>query len=213
MNKKLLVLLFLCLFVFSLGVLAEDHPKKGNPIRFVSYVYQNSRFAQYEPAIPNEYEYNINFLSLFSFDVFGSKDREALFFELRSPISIRWSDYQYRDVNTIAFIELISDIIPDDIVIWTGISQSFDTTNLEGNHGLELRPVYIKFLMTREDRASWIISYKGSGTVPDEIAIPLINDLMDNGFSCEISFVHKRLLGAELIQYNNLHLYVMEAIK
>ncbi len=49
--------------------------------------------------------------------------------------------------------------------------------------------------------------------MPEEKAIALINDLMDNGFSVEISVVYTVLLGAESVRYNNLTLYVTEASK
>lgn len=47
--------------------------------------------------------------------------------------------------------------------------------------------------------------------MPDEIAIPLLNDLMDHGFSCEISVTYPELLGAESIDYGKVVLFIMEA--
>jgi hypothetical protein len=213
MNKKLLVSAFLCFFVFSLGIAAKEEIKKGTPLRLVTYVYHHEWVAHYEPQNPYELEEGVEFDPFYTFDVPGNKDREALFFDLRAPIIIYWSDHDSRNVGAIIWFELISDIIPGDIEVWFGKHDGFGETNWARNSGLGHHVQTYKWIITRDSIESFLIIYKTGGRVPDEIAIPLLNDLIDHGFSCEISIEYRRLLGAESIRYNAVDLLATEASK
>lgn len=192
MNKKLLVSMLLCFFVFSSMVYAKE---KASVIEFL--VREGGFDPNLFEYIPDDFTQHEGFNSgiLLTLHVPPSLDSERIFFFLDAQFWYKWTSFHQRRANAIVYFVLKSDIIPEDINVWNGMTLiDISETNNAGEYsfGRERSWRNTRSTMTRNSTevnrlGEMRVTYKGGGgNVPDEIAIPLLNSLIDNGFDVEI---------------------------
>lgn len=186
MNKKLLVSLFLCFFIFSIMIMAEEKGK-AKIIEFIGWADTCWHFMYFKtfenPPIKTYFELE-PFLSL---NVPASPKSEAIFFDLWTQLVMWWSGYETRDVTLRILFKIVSDIIPDNIEVLNMYGLAVNETNNTNNTGRQSIRKYAKFVMRRDYLDWWKIKYKDTGGyVPDELALSILGKLIDGGFDIEI---------------------------
>ena len=185
MNKKLLVLLFLCFFVLSIMIMAEEKGK-AKIIEFIGWADTcwQLYFKEFTNPSDRTYYYLEPFLSL---NVPASPKSEAIFFDLWTQLLIWWSDCKTRDVELYIIVDIISDVIPDNVEVFNWYALDIYETNYAKNTGTQLKRKYMKLIMRRDHLDFWRIKYKDTGEyVPDEVAISILGKLIESGFDIEI---------------------------
>ncbi len=195
MNKKLLVSVFLCFFVLSLGMVAKEKKGKAPTIEFLDRIATFSPSPALweltpEPTILTEFQSD----TIFSLHVPPSPKSNALFLDLSAQYFYAWSGYQYRRANGAILLEIKSDVIPEDIEVFTALTiiSTSDTNNaLNESTTLERSWRNFRYMIKRDSNGDWFagqfrVLYTSGQKVEDEIAIPIINSLIDNGFDVEI---------------------------
>jgi len=183
MNKKLLVSVLLCLFILSSVTLAKE--EKAKTIEFLAWADTLLDFPYYEymePSVSTHFETE-PFLRL---NVPASPKSEAIFFDLFAKLVVWWSGYETRDVIVFVNVRIISDIIPDNIEVFSNFALGIWETNNSGDTGVYADNRNVKLIMRRDHLDWWSVKYKSGGWVPDEEAISILKKLMDSGFDVEI---------------------------
>lgn len=194
MNKKILVSVSLFLFVLSLGVFATA--EKPSVIEFLVREHMvDLNLFEFIPLDSTQHE---SFVSgaLLTLHVPPSPKSEGIFFFLGSQLWYKRTSYNIRRADAIVWFELKSDIIPENIEIYSGqtLLDIYETNNA-GDYSLNQERSWrnTRSMMKRNYTevnllGEMFVRYRGGGgPVPNEIAIPLLNSLIDNGFDVEIS--------------------------
>ena len=190
MNKKLLVSVFLCLFVFSLGMFAQKKEEKSGAYELLLRTdivdgFNGGVTWDFEPD-------NSAVLTTFNSHLINmghvppSPKSEALFFEI-------WCQYRYKwNTNTVRIAYAGPTYIISSPVIPVGIEVSLDEyrflrsdTNIAGNSSTrhEREHIISKIGMWR-DKVDfwWIWNTETQSEVDGEEAISILNKLIDSGF-------------------------------
>jgi len=193
MNKKLLVSVLLCFFVFSLGMIADEKPKAktiehlvwahtgaGNFFHYT--IFDNCDLAHFETS------------PFLTFHVPLSPKAEALLFEFQGMSMILWwTGCTPQNYGTVLKTRLFSEVIPDDIQVH--IQFTFDPSspsNFTGDNWQRMPKRYVKVILRRDGLLGefpdyWEVRYVNSGDfVSPDKAQGILNDLMDNGFYAEV---------------------------
>ncbi len=220
MNKKLLVSVFLCLFVFSLGMIALEKEEEKAPIieHLFAYFSGRSEFLNHtylESPTPLLYESE----TLFAFHVPASPKSDAIFFELGySSYVWWWSGYSPQMFQAALYVRIVSEIIPDDIYIYNGGGKVFDVaithpynTSKPGQHSYKI--ILRKDGLLREFPDWWEVRYVDTNwLVPYEKANSILNDLIDNGFDVE-AFTKGEVEGVKEFMLLTFYVDVTRAMK
>jgi len=203
MNKKLLVSLLLCFFVFSSGLFAEKKEEEAKTVQFLLR----------KDLVGDPYIFELNdsseWCSLNSFKsdliplghVPASPKAEAIFFELWLQY---WYDFYYWCTNKRTRGGLSLEIINPD-VIPAGVRVSCPTTYFiltdifpeeKDEYGEDRMTFSDKFCLFRDDVWFWYVTYTSTGEpVPNEEAISIINELIRTGFDIQFQ-VYGEIQGA-----------------
>lgn len=210
MNKKLLVSVLLCFFVLVLGMLAQEKKEeKGKIIEHLVWADTGHQVA-WELEITNPAVRTPFFQdSILTFHVPASPKSDILFIEGWSQAQVKWSDYEIRNTFVIVWFEFISDVIPDGIWIGSGITNPtvYETNNA---HDYDLQYMtrrlrrYNKVIMRRNSIDSWTVKYEETWEdVPEEDAVRIINNLIDNGFDVKVD-IDGHTQGADYVSFWNI---------
>ena len=197
MNKKILVLVTLCLWVLPLGMLAVE---KARTIEFVAHERtETSPSFSYKAINPATSE-NFSSGPLLTLHVPPMPGYDTIFFELSARATYQWSGFQQRKSEADVYIQLINpNIIPEGMEVTSaGLGIPWDTIeNNAYNKGTQHYDRIYKSVMNFSSSRSIYVEYKTGGVVPDELAIPIIKALIDNGYDVEIK-VRGTIQGAEV---------------
>jgi hypothetical protein len=193
MNKKLLISVLLCFFVFSLGAIAEEKKATEAPTIELLFWYSMGRGEYptilFDSPIIQRYESD----SISTFHVPASPKSEAIFFEFGCQAIVYWWDgYIRQQFWSSPYMRMLSEVIPDDISVQygTGLLKNHDLTHDYSSHRTDKHSYKIILRrdgMLREFPELVDVRYVSTGErVPDEIANSILNDLMDNGFDIEV---------------------------
>jgi len=223
MNKKLLVSVFLCLFVFSLGMLAQE--KRGKTKSFFMKEAKEGQFYEFllradgwggiwEYEVPREDAGELHEKKSEIFNVGhveSSKKTDVIFFDLGTYFVFDcWHDYyNYRLVTTAIELILSSDALSEYEVIANAscIFSKYEwmEDDIEAN---ERHMLHDRFPLWRDRVDWWLVVYKGTNNeVPEEERIPIINGFIDNGFNVGYR-IGVRFSGVYWIKYNWIGLEV-----
>lgn len=188
MNKKLVVSVLLCLFVFSLGALAEEKAK-ASIIEHLVWADTGNVFITVEIE---DYTIRKSFETepFLRFHVPASPKSEALFFDVFTQILFRWSDFEERRLTAVNRLRIISDAIPENITVFTG-KVIYETSETNFTHNFsrhkERAMARCKFNMRRNAVDWWWVENLETGErVPDSEALLFWEKLIDNGFDVEV---------------------------
>jgi len=199
-----------------LGVFPDER------MRTIEFIAKESTgFVPYPPysyeARSPESEESIELGSLLTVHVPPMQKHDTIFFELAARCSYTWSGYELRKTKVGVNLQLINpDIIPEDMEIQHGLGIPWDTVeNNTMNKGTEHFWRSFKFAMKRNCDCGWksdylAVYYKTGDLVPEEVAIPIINALTDNGYDIEITIsgtiqgVNKMSLGGANLEITRL---------
>jgi len=190
MNKKLLISVFLCLFFFTfLKATAQQN------VELVAY-FENGRSEwpwweqSFDPYVWTPFDTG----PLLIIHVPPSKKSEALVFESYMQgqfTEIANSNETFFNCNF--EYNIISDEIPDHIEVLIRIGLGFHKSPVEGTRNIlddGRKRRACKVLMEHDKTGWWEVRDKNTNQrLPDDQAIPIINDLIDNGFEVEVSFI------------------------
>ncbi|UCE21535.1 MAG: hypothetical protein JSV46_04775 [Candidatus Aminicenantes bacterium] len=215
MSKKLLVSVFLCFFVFSLGMIALEKEEEKSTIIELLFWYSAGR-GEYYNKIEFEDPSRIPLLEsepILTFHVPPSPKSDALFFELGSVSMATWWDgYSPLEYNSGLDLWMSSEVIPDDISVYGGGAwlEGMEIINHPKPVGRPGKNTWKSILrrdgMLREYPDNWFVVYKSTGEpVPKEIANSILNDMMDNGFDVEVT---QKLMVEGVKQSWLLHFYI-----
>jgi len=198
MNKKILVLVTLCLWVLPLGMLAVE---KARTIEFVANERTKTRPSfSYEANNPATSE-NFSSSPLLTLHMPPMPGYDTIFFELSARATYQWSGFQLRKSLAGVYFQLINpNIIPEgmEVTSFGGLGIPWDTIeNNALNKGTQNYDRIYKSIMNFSSSRSIYVEYKTGGVVPDELAIPIIKALIDNGYDVEIK-VYGTIQGAEV---------------
>ncbi|MFX0203158.1 MAG: hypothetical protein ACFFCW_44200, partial [Candidatus Hodarchaeota archaeon] len=116
---------------------------------------------------------------------------DALFFRPQLVGYFKKAISEYRQASCHLDMNIVSDLIPSNIevLILIGLYQ-LNEHNLGGSYDLSRIPVHRepKVMLKRNKVGWWNVVYKTGGRVPEQEAIPIINDLIENGFEVEIYY-------------------------
>ncbi len=197
MNKKLLVSVLLCFFVFSSGMLAKEKAKAPT-IEFLDRIaVYNPDPALWKLDIPDDLFAITEFISdtVISLHVPASPGSDALFFELSAQFWYGWDTHLWRQAYGSIYQEIKSNIIPPGIDVYaaTNVIDIGETNYAENETKVRERGRQSsKYMMKRDSNGDWfagqfrVFDTESEEIVDDEIAIPIINSLIDNGFDIEI---------------------------
>ncbi len=190
MNKKILVSVFLCLFLSSFTMLAEEKLQVIEHVFWDEEVLFNYTYLE----TPDYREYESD--TLFAFQVPPSPKSKAIFFDFGCQSHIFWyGGYTPRLYDSRLKINIISDVIPDNIIFYNTCGMESVTHELLPMDGRPNKTTY-KMAMRRDDfllasYPSWNVEYVSGENVPNEIANNILNDLIDNGFDVEVLVIGK----------------------
>jgi len=204
MNKKLLVSVLLCFFVFSLMIASE---KKALIVEHLFW-FDIGRDYSFK-VTPEDYTAETFFKldPFFIFHVPASPKCKAIFFELWAQVGIKWSNFSTRFAHPTVYLRCISDVIPDNIdVAWGYSVVGLSDTNNANNYTIKWSCRYernLKFTMRKDGNymVGWLITYKDTGRlVEKDVYVPIVKELMNNGFDVEV-WGQGWLHGAESMLY------------
>lgn len=216
MNKKLLVSLFLCFFVFFSVVLAEEEK-----IKTIEFLVRDTVFPHVFEYIPNDVTAIESFNSgtLLELQVPPSPKSDAIFFYFNAQYYYEKSSHLNRMASSIIWYNIISDIIPDEYEVKQGMSLlSFSETNNSGDVSSGRSWRNHRYALKRNSACAQycgelMVVYKGTmELIPEDIAIPIINALIDNGFSVEI-FIEGKIQGLEYLNLLEAHMEISRLSK
>lgn len=185
MNKKLLISVFLCFFILTLGIFAK---KKGEKVKTYEFLLRADVWGgvwELEPidlVNPTEVYTETYHLG----HVPPSPKTEVMFYDYVGSFRFKWTNLKLRRVKLGVEIRFSSDNIPDYEVMGGAMYIQKGETNYSLNEpiGIERHDFSDRYPMWRDrlDPGWWVV-YKGTyNRVPEEEAIPIINKFMDNGF-------------------------------
>jgi hypothetical protein len=142
-----------------------------------------------DPTAPLDFQ-----LSPFlSFHVPASKASQALFFDCWGQVLYRWSTYQEHRVSATPVLRLRSNEIPANIDIYSafGVMTVGESNNAADQSLAPSRQArYMRFILRRDQVDWWYVVDKTTGAqVPDAVAVPILDALMDDGFDVEVSAI------------------------
>jgi len=120
-----------------------------------------------------------------------SPKSDALFFRPQLKGSFKKAFSEYRKASCYLNMIFISDLIPSNIEVFMWIDlYKLDEHNLGGSYDLSRISVHRepKVMLKRNKVGWWNVVYKTGGRVPEQEAIPIINNLIENGFEVEINY-------------------------
>ena len=186
MNKRLLISVFLCFFILTLGGVAQ---KKGEKVRTYEFLLRADVWGgAWEKEIDEDDWENRTeeYTETYHLGhVPPSPKTEVIFYDYVGSFNFDWANFEIRKVQLYAEIVFSSDNIPDyEILIGSMYCQESETNNTNNEPLLgERQPFSDRIPMWRNRLDYWWVGYKGTeNTVPEEEAIPIINKFMDNGF-------------------------------
>ena len=194
MNKKLLVSALLCFFICSLVTVAKEEK-----INIIEFIGRNELVGPGVPGWPALWKLDpvsnpasiTEFVSdpIFLLHVPPSPKSDAIFLEWGAQYWFAWSNYEYWNAWAGIILNITSDVIPDDYEVKAPRSVlQFSQTNNYSNETLwkfQRNAKSFKDMMKRNSVGQWRVFYKGTW-VPDDVAVPIINSLLDNGFDVEV---------------------------
>ncbi len=189
MNKKLLISVLLCFFIFSMGSLAKEEGK-AKTIEFLARedLWSLDGLLYFEPSNIGERQgFNKVLLEL---QVPPSPKCDALFIFLDTKYGYAWGPVQSWNALGGIRISLTSPSVPEGILVrtWIAIVGKSETNNTYDT-GNDMSPRNFRFMLKRDcisDALGWLVYYEETGEpVPENEAIHIINDLIDNGFNAE----------------------------
>ncbi len=184
MNKKLLVSVFLCFFILTLGMFAQ---KKEEGVKTYEFLLRADVWGGLWELEPTDL---VNPTEVYSETyhlghVPPSPKTEAIFFDYVSMFHFSWTNLELRRVGLGADIVCSSDNIPAYEIrsgAWY-IVKGETNCSPYGPTGTDRQGFSDRYPMWRDRHDWWVVVYKGTGVrVPEEEAIPIINKFMDNGF-------------------------------
>ena len=220
MNKKLLVSVFFCFFTFSLGTVATEEKGKGKIIEHLVWAETQRDTYIFYKTIPDPQDdliFEIQSDPFMTFHVPPSPKSEGLLIGCFAHAMVKKSDSDRRNTDIGVFYRCISDVIPEDIeVLGVNINVHFRETNFSLDY--DIAPVrYIriqKLYMRRNSMDWWYVGYKGRRwqRVPDDIALIILNNLIDNGFDVE-AWIEGTIQGLRYIRYGIVRFDVSRIMK
>lgn len=212
--KKSIVTGFLIFFVFSIGIIADEIPKVVKQLVYAQTPPLNWGFEYY----PTNYMVDevIGDETTMTFSVPALTSGREIFFETWTTTDIRWTTWNNRVVGFGIWLRVISPIIPNGIELELGIGcANHEERNAQGyiDFGFQRFPRCLKYPLRRDSVGVWRMYYKDPfRLVPEEIAIQILNDLINNGFDVEVNtqargdlFTKSTIQGAEFLK---LHMMV-----
>jgi hypothetical protein len=189
MKKKIFYCIVLLTIIFNFfGFSKTTKPKN---IKFLAWA-QSSGSVEAFKYIPSDSTILEHYTSdtILTCTVPPAPKADALFFETWTQVMLGWSDYSKRFANGRLYIQLISEVIPDNISI--SYLQGIPTvreTNFANNYSIyynrERRN--LKMILRRDNFDWWNIIYTDTeGPVPDNIALDIINNIIDEGFDIHV---------------------------
>ncbi len=146
MNKKLLVSVFLCFFVFSSVVLAQEKAKAIEHIVWAEAPYWELSYTFF----PDNFTLVERFESdpFLIFHVPASKKGETLFFDIFTQAILEFTNHHERVARASVLLRIISDIIPEDfefinsatviVIEETNNAGNYDTTGRRSERTIKL---------------------------------------------------------------------------
>ena len=207
MNKR--VILFLLAVMIGSGRVVFS----GQAVEFVRYqinwpdYFPAFSLEQLDPAIKTDFQ-SPGFMG---FAVPPSPKYSALFFDLRASADFNWSNLPTRDGLCTVFFKILSDVIPPNIEVSTGMTLFlWRENNIGGSYDWgsrrENRAEIIS--MRRESLDFMIVMDKTTNKrLPEQEAILLINRILDAGFSVEF-FAEGHIQGATRFQVRTVSVHV-----
>lgn len=180
--------MFLFFFFFSVNLAGEE----SNHIEHLVWVTTNQEIVfEFTPGDTTALE-TFESDPFLTFSVPATKKKnKALLWDIQTQALYEWTSFETRAVGAWLYFRLISDVIPDDIAVygWLTIIR-LKQKNFAGNYDLRhsYHWRYPKTIMRRGHLDWWKVTYKDTGyNVPDEIAIPIFNNLINKGFDVEVN--------------------------
>jgi len=192
MNKKLLVSLFLCLFIFSSGLFAEKKEEEAKTIQFLL-----------RKDLLDAYYYEVDWhtklceVNIFKSDpiylghVPASPKAEAIFFELWFQY---WYDFEFsctkkRTTGGLSLEIINPDVIPAGLEVLCGATYFTLTDMFPGDwqtDGEDRMTFSDKYCLFRDNAWFWSVRDKDTKVpVSNEEAISIINKLIRKGFDIQ----------------------------
>ncbi len=191
MNKKLLVSIFLCFFVFSICIIAQDHPSSIKHLVFAQTPPKAPGWVYY----PNDDEVTEQLPeeTFLTFHVPSSPSSNKLFIETWSSTLVGWTTWNTRYISLAAKFRVSSDVIPRGIEVWVAIGLVRSSERNAMNYADRGSNYYYrsaKWIMSRNSIGGWNFGYTDSEQpVPEELALSILNDLINKGFDLEVSTI------------------------
>ena len=214
MNKRLLISVFLCFFILTLGGFAQ---KKGEKVRTYEFLLRADVWGgAWEEELTdwgNETEIYTEIFHLGH--VPPSPKTEMMFFEYVGSFWFEWTNLEFRRVVLAVYTVFSSDNIPDYEILGGAWYLQKGETNYSHNEplGIERHPFSDRLPMWRDRVEWWWVVYKGTeNRVPEEEALPIINEFMDNGFDVGYQ-IWVRAKGVHLVGLQYLGLEVSRLSK
>lgn len=209
-KKSLLALVILGFILSSADLVSQTSNGKANVIEHLVFAQSSVRHDlsnypayQYSPTDPYS---NEQFLSptLLTFHVPPSPKSDTLFFELFTRGTVTYANTESRIAGLQVMIRFVSDSIPDNFTIYSGhqvIKRYGDVAVASGTMGVEsgLHTRTTRLIMRNNTTDWWIITSDTGEDVPKEIALPLLDKLIKEGFDVEV-YATGQVLGVSLIR-------------
>lgn len=190
MNKKILVSVLLCFFIFSLGLLAKE---KATILENLVWVETpRDQYILLSSPVDDTVLQQFKSDTFLAFDVPASPQSDAIFFEFFVQPIVWWTNYIKRfALSYINFRIINPNIIPDYVEVLgiksVGIGREsnpngiYETTSTRENTAWKLA------MRRNSYGACWYIRNKiTKEEVPDNIAQNILNSLIDSGFNVEV---------------------------
>jgi hypothetical protein len=189
MHKRLLLAVFVCLFTFSMGMIAQQ---KALDLELLASV-QGGVFNENTLLVPDR----INFEStesLFNFHVKPSPKTETIIFDFGLQSQIVWWPGFPQHYWSGFHLNFISSVIPDNMSV--DIKTSIDNEQDIHYDEVAVRTHKTTYKQTISKDAflkpyvfyPLLITYKSTGDyVPDEIANQILNALISKGFDVKVT--------------------------
>ena len=192
MNKKLLVSVFLCFFVLSLGVAEKKEEAKAKTIELL---LRTDLLVGFNAVLwglePDNFEdltegtsdiYNLGY-------VLPSPKSDALYFGVWGFVSYKWAPHHLKRAWVGIKYSIISSDIPDGIEVyfWGNYPRWAHTDNAL-NESMSTEEYWFtdKVQLVRNEKNYWQVRDIDTGiSVPPEKAVRIINKIIDNGFDIQ----------------------------
>ena len=185
--------LVVCLAVVCAVGLFAPNVSAGDEAKSIEHLLWESTVRDWNGwEIDEADRYVLNFYELdpfMTFEVPASPKSDALFFEVDCKVYRQFNDSSTRHAHLRLMWRLTSEVIPENIEVWGGWGAFVfkDTNHSEDFSPLMSHNNSVKMVMRKDTLDWWVFQYKDTGDfVPDEVAVPILNEIIKKGFSFEV---------------------------